>query len=342
MTDADADGLIALVEAAYDEHPGCVLDLAGIDDDLPVPGTTAARRGSPWWVVERAPTDERGSARVVASVGCGQVDVEGAIELKRLYVAAAQRGHGLATQLIGLVERHAAGLGARCVELWSDTRFGDAHRRYAALGYERTGEDRLLHDPSHTTEWRFVKRITPTGPDRRIGWVGPTGTDHATLTALPDGWRLDASLSGPSRDGPTGEVEVEVDAAWRTRRAEVTHAGVRRTVTSDGNGRWWCHGEPAEELAGAVDVAVEATPLTDTLPIRRLLVAGITVGEEVPVTVVSLAVPDATVALVHRTYAASGPGRWRSRSPDGSSVEVTVDGDGLVEEHGDRWRRTHG
>jgi GNAT superfamily N-acetyltransferase len=61
------------------------------------------------------------------------------VELKRLYVRRDHRGQGLATALIGLVERQAAGLGAREVELWSDTRFEDAHRRYEALGYAATG-----------------------------------------------------------------------------------------------------------------------------------------------------------------------------------------------------------
>jgi putative acetyltransferase len=166
VQDADADGLIALIGAAYDEYPGCVLDLPGIDDDLLAPGTVAAQRGSSWWVVERAPVerapaDGGGPAKVIATIGCSGVGGDGIAELKRLYVARAARGRGIATQLIDLVERHAADLGAEWVELWSDTRFADAHRRYTALDYERTGEDRRLEDPSDTTEWRFVKRIGP-------------------------------------------------------------------------------------------------------------------------------------------------------------------------------------
>lgn len=161
VVDADADAVIALVGAAYDEHPGCVLDLDGVDDDLTAPGTNASERGSPWWVVERRTS---GAVQVIATVGCGPPTGEDTLELKRLYVALPQRGRGLATALIELVEDHAAELGARSVELWSDTRFVDAHRRYAALGYERTGEDRRLHDPSDTTEWRFVRPLAPARP----------------------------------------------------------------------------------------------------------------------------------------------------------------------------------
>jgi GNAT superfamily N-acetyltransferase len=152
ITDADAAGVIELVASAYAEHPGCVLDLGGVDHDLCAPGTEAARRAGPWWVVER-------DARVVASVGAGALRPDGLVELKRLYLAPHVRGQGLASALVRLVERHAATVGAHSVELWSDTRFRDAHRRYERLGYERTGEQRDLDDPSHTTEYRFVRRL---------------------------------------------------------------------------------------------------------------------------------------------------------------------------------------
>ena len=347
--DGDADGLIALVGAAYDEHPGCVLDLPGIDRDLTEPGTTAGRRGSPWWVVE----DDGPARGVIATIGCGLVDDDGAAELKRLYVAADQRGRGLATRLIDLVERHAAGLGARCVELWSDTRFTDAHRRYAALGYERTGEDRRLHDPSDTTEWRFVKRITPTPPDREVTWLGPFGTDRATLTALPDGWRLTADTDGTSGShAAVVRADVEVDGTWRSRRAEVTVAatdgdarsggasgGASRRLTTDAAGTWWLDGEDAPWLAGAVDVDVEATPLTNTLPIRRLLAAGSATGTETEVTAAWLRVPGPAVEVLTQTYTPLGDGRWRYRSAGGFSAVLSTDADGLVHDYGDLWTR---
>jgi putative acetyltransferase len=152
VTDTDAAGLIALVASAYSEYPGCVLDLPGVDDDLPAPGTTAAERGSPWWVVER-------DATIVASIGAGPLRDDGHVELKRLYLAAPFRGRGLASALVDVVEAYARAERARGVDLWSDTRFTAAHHRYRALGYVDTGETRDLHDPSKTTEYRFVKAL---------------------------------------------------------------------------------------------------------------------------------------------------------------------------------------
>jgi GNAT superfamily N-acetyltransferase len=264
VRDDDSPHLIDLIVAAYDEHPGCVLDLPGVDDDLPAPGTTAARRGSPWWVVERA-------GQLVASVGVGPLEADGSVELKRLYLAAAARGQGLATRLVDVVERHAAGLGASRVVLWSDTRFAAAHHRYEVLGYVRQPDTRQLHDPSETTEYRFEKPITPAVPDTTVTWDGPAGRETASVTALPDGWLLTSVI--PDR---RAAVRVEVDAGWRTSRAVVEVEGsATRVVTADGAGAWWSDGEAAPALAGAVDVDVEVTPLTNTLPIRRLQLAGV-------------------------------------------------------------------
>jgi putative acetyltransferase len=42
---------------------------------------------------------------------------------------------------------------------WSDTRFTDAHRLYARLGYVRTGDRRDLGDISNSSEYRFEKAL---------------------------------------------------------------------------------------------------------------------------------------------------------------------------------------
>ncbi len=153
VTDADADGLIALIGATYAEYPGCVLDLPGVDADLLEPATATRAVDGRWWVVE-AP-----GSGVVATVGAGPRDEHGDVELKRLYVAAGHRRRGLAAQLVARVEDRATELAADRVVLWSDTRFTDAHRFYERLGYHDTGARRDLHDPSDTTEINYVRRL---------------------------------------------------------------------------------------------------------------------------------------------------------------------------------------
>ena len=51
--------------------------------------------------------------------------------------------------------------GARFVELWSDTRFADAHRLYERLGYRKSGVTRELHDMSGSVEYHFRKELGP-------------------------------------------------------------------------------------------------------------------------------------------------------------------------------------
>lgn len=155
IRDGDAAALADLIGGVYAEYPGCVLDLPGVDADLRAPRTTIEAKGGDWWVVE----DDAG--RLVAT--CGWAPVDGAhgptIELKRLYVAASRRGRGLGRWLVEQVEQVARERGCPVVELWSDTRFADAHRLYERLGYERLPETRELHDPSDTTERRFRKEL---------------------------------------------------------------------------------------------------------------------------------------------------------------------------------------
>lgn len=152
-TDADADALVALIGGVYAEYPGCVLDLEGIDDDLVAPATAFERHGGHLWLV-----DEPSGRELLACVGAGPLR-DGSVELKRLYVHRDARGRGLGTQLVRWVEAHAVGLGAERIELWSDTRFLDAHRHYRRLGYAETDELRDLDDPSHTTERRFERQL---------------------------------------------------------------------------------------------------------------------------------------------------------------------------------------
>jgi putative acetyltransferase len=319
VTDRDRDGLVGLVGAAYGEHPGCVLDLPGVDADLQEPATVAARRGGRWWVVDDGD-------RLVASVGTGPRHADGSLELKRLYVATSHRRRGLARSLVARVERHASKLGATTIELWSDTRFRDAHRLYEGLGYRPTGETRVLHDPSDTTEYRFERSIVPSAPDAHRSWVGPDGADTCQLFELPDGFLLRGHV------GPVG-YRVEVDAYWRTRLAEVSAPSGALLLTSDGHGRWWREGVVVPELTGCVDADIEVTPATNVLPIRR---AG---GRDViEVTAAWIRLPGPDVGPLPQRYTRVGPARW-TYGTGSDPLEITVDDDGFPVRYGDLWRR---
>jgi putative acetyltransferase len=153
--DSDAQGLIALIGAVYDEYPGCVLDVPGEEPDLEAIASAYSQKGGQFWVAVE-------SDRVVGCVGwVPSTDPETPadwIRLCKLYVARTHRRQGLASSLCARVEAAAQARGAGGIELWSDTRFLDAHRFYTRRGYQKQPRTRQLFDRSDTTEYYFTKR----------------------------------------------------------------------------------------------------------------------------------------------------------------------------------------
>lgn len=154
--DGDSAALIELIGGCFAEYPGCVLDLDDLDRWMLAPRSAYDGWRGRMDVVE---LDER----IVACCGSRPL-TDDAVELKSLYVAAPARRHGLGAELVAGVEERARAAGARRVELWSDSRFSDAHRLYARLGYRRLAGTRRLDDPSDTTEHSFAKDLDPGAP----------------------------------------------------------------------------------------------------------------------------------------------------------------------------------
>lgn len=148
--DEDSAAIIDLIGGIFDEYPGMVLDVDLEMPHLRHPATAFRRWDGRLWVAER-------EGRVVA---CGGYTAEGdAAELKHLYVAQRARRQGLARDLCELIEREARERGFQLVELWTDTRFLDAHRLYQRLGYEQLPTERALHDLSDSVEYAFRKDL---------------------------------------------------------------------------------------------------------------------------------------------------------------------------------------
>ncbi|HEX4255822.1 MAG TPA: putative glycolipid-binding domain-containing protein [Streptosporangiaceae bacterium] len=89
------------------------------------------------------------------------------------------------------------------------------------------------------------------------------------------GWRIDGTTTA-IEDGRTWVVSyrIEADAAWATRRARITATtvtGSRATeLRADGAGHWLIEGQPAPHLDGCLDVDLESSAMTNTLPVHRL------------------------------------------------------------------------
>ena len=150
--DEDSWELIGLIACCWAEYPGCILDVHGEEPWLLAPATSYREEGGRLWVAEL-------DGRVVASVALRPAATPGGVALKSLYVARAARRRGLGDRLTALVEDEARRRGAGFVELWTDTRFEDAHRLYERRGYVRGHRTRELPDLSKSVEYYYRKEL---------------------------------------------------------------------------------------------------------------------------------------------------------------------------------------
>lgn len=146
VRDEDGPALEQLIAGCWSEYPGCVMDVDNEEPWLRAPAAAYAEKRGALWVTRD----------VSACVGMRPLAAH-TVELKSLYVSASARRGGIGGRLVRRGERWARERGAERIELWSDTRFLDAHRLYERLGYAFTGVTRDLHDLSNTTEYEMVR-----------------------------------------------------------------------------------------------------------------------------------------------------------------------------------------
>ena len=105
-----------------------------------------------------------------------------------------------------------------------------------------------------------------------------SGFEVAYFQAAPGGWHMDGTTAAVE-DGQTWIVSysIRLDASWLTREARITARtarGPRETLLAcDGEGRWRVDGRPAAHLDGCLDIDLESSALTNTLPVHRLALA---------------------------------------------------------------------
>jgi hypothetical protein len=173
-------------------------------------------------------------------------------------------------------------------------------------------------------------------------WDG-TGMQHAHVTDTTDGVLIDGIVLGIVNGEPfRADYWVLLDRTWRTRRVLVQGADRSLDLSSDGQGRWGREdGTHVAEIAGAVDVDFSVSPMTATIPIRRLALAP---GASAETKAVHVTVPGLHVsATKHRFHClaqdAKG-GRFRHENlVTGTSAELAVDADFYVADYPEKFRR---
>jgi hypothetical protein len=191
-----------------------------------------------------------------------------------------------------------------------------------------------------------------------------SGAEHALIDARA-GLRASGSALAVDPIPYSARYELRTDSEWVTTAVDVSTegAGWSRTVSlaSEG-GRWRIStaergdldaaltaaghagaGLPGTEdpnlLIGAFDVDLTGSPLTNTLPIRRLGLLKAEPGVAHRVSVAWVLLPSLEVVQADQIYTALGDGRVRFAN-ETFSADLVVDGDGFVVEYPGLARRT--
>ena len=188
-SDSDADAIVNLVSLVWSEYPGKTLVAANDMPELLAPASAYARCGGVFWVVEA-------HGEIIGTVALAPSAEAGVAELQKLYVAHDMRKNGLGTFLCHLVEREARERGAHAVELWSDVKLLDAHRRYERLGYRRGDMLKTYNDTSSTVRFYYRKELDAVQP----------GVPPQTIAAPDFDRRWQALFHSPAQHAPAQEV----------------------------------------------------------------------------------------------------------------------------------------
>lgn len=166
--------------------------------------------------------------------------------------------------------------------------------------------------------------------------VARTGFEVTFFQASGDGWRIEGSTSAfEDREAWIVDYVLEVDSTWSTRRARITgrsSAGPRSTaLTSDGSGHWTVDGEPAPHLDGCLDVDLESSAMTNTLPVHRL---NLSAGVRASAPAAYVRALDLTVERLEQTYSRTSDRTYDYAAPVFDfACDLVYDDSGLIQDY---------
>lgn len=167
---------------------------------------------------------------------------------------------------------------------------------------------------------------------RWSAWEGlEDGLEHVDIRPEGSGIVASGVIVGAEESACYGlTYRLLIDEAWCVRDALLrTTAGRSLHLEGDGQGNWRADGEPRPGLLGCIDIDIQATPLTNTLPIRRL---AFDQGQGAIIRVAYILVPSLAVVPEQQRYTAVEPGSlYRFESLEsGFEADLPVDEEGFV------------
>ncbi|MEZ5779990.1 MAG: putative glycolipid-binding domain-containing protein [Paracoccaceae bacterium] len=166
---------------------------------------------------------------------------------------------------------------------------------------------------------------------RPLAWEG---YEQVEVTATADGIMADGVTIGEREGRRYGAFyRLRLTPTWVFREITIKRTdGTAWTLAADGAGAWRDGaGAVLPDLGGAIDIDLSGSPLTNTLPIRR-----VALSQDEPRTFEMAWIPLDTLAPFRdvQTYTRLDPAHYRYQSSDGSFEAVlTVDQDGFVTDY---------
>ena len=132
---------------------------------------------------------------------------------------------------------------------------------------------------------------------------------------------------------------IECDSAWQTFSAKISgfvgEKNIEIEISVDAEKRWTINGEETAMAAGCTDIDLNFSPVTNTLPIRRL---NLEIGEMANVRAAWLRFPNFNLEPLEQIYERTGENKYRYESAGGAfRTEIETDDFGLVTNYPDFW-----
>ena len=166
------------------------------------------------------------------------------------------------------------------------------------------------------------------------------GHEYARLDFRDSAWHLEGVAVFSHDSSPCRlDYHVQCTEKWVTSSASVFgwigERRVRVALTASEERRWWLNDVERPAVAGCIDLDLNFSPSTNTLPIRRL---SLEVGEQQAVQAAFLRFPSLDLEKLEQTYRRLTQDRYRYESAGGQfTAELLVDSAGLVRDYPDIW-----
>ena len=173
-----------------------------------------------------------------------------------------------------------------------------------------------------------------------LAWAAVTwpGLEYVIGRSDDAGFHADGRLVMVETGPAHVSYQLECDPAWRFRELTIAvtdASGERTLVLTAADGRWRADDADRLDLAQCIDIDINCTPLTNTLPIRRLTWSP---GAAFDLNVAYVSVPELDVRPVRQRYTKLAAGLYRYES--GSfRADLPVDEDGFVLDYPGIWAR---